>query len=608
MAWPSADWGLLHPLVDAGRLPTLQALIERGTLTTLVSAAPLTREALLTTLATGMRADRHGVLAPLQVRADGGGVEGVGRRSWRAPAFWDVLQADGIPSACVNWPATAPADGASGVCVDDSFAAATGIDFSCWAMPPRSVSPQALAAELIGLRVHPADDLRDYVRLFVRDLEGAGKPALAQLRTMLARCVTAQAAALHVAETRPWRALCVCYDFVHTARAAFGHAAAGDALGDVVAQAAVLLDMMLGRLVALAGDGATVAVVSPNGLSVLPGGELRPFPRGMMVVAGPGIAADAVLAGARLEDVAPTLAARFGIALRGDGRVQDALAPAGGDFRTVGMAPAEQDTWDPAAALLAEGYRDALSPAQMTAIDDAECLRTFHLGIALMARDDLAQAAQVLEAVRARRPTDTLVLRRLARCRARMGEYAACRALGEALVAADPYAPWGHLVLATWAALGEEGADPEPYLVSARELGAGMSRVLIRLGGLELVLGRGANAAADFEAACGLDAHAAEAAYGAGVARMRMGDVPAAERWLRRAIALEHHQPLAHAQLGSVLRAQGRFREAVLALETAAAQSGGSSDIAALLEQARLAQGHEAAAAAAGRYAAEIQR
>src|SRR4051812_25935943 len=103
IGWGSAAWPSLHSRIDQGLLPNLQHLIERGTSATLVGARPLMREPLYASVATGMLADRHGVLGPSQIRADGGGVEAITRRSWLVPPFWEVLAAQGLRTACINW-------------------------------------------------------------------------------------------------------------------------------------------------------------------------------------------------------------------------------------------------------------------------------------------------------------------------------------------------------------------------------------------------------------------------------------------------------------------------------------------------------------------------
>lgn len=573
-------------------MPALQRLIDRGTMATVASAEPLTRETLLTTLATGLLPDRHGVLGPLQIRADGGGVEATGRRSWQAAAFWEVLEAAGIRTACIDWPATAPAIRWPGIHVDDRFTIPSGTGFDTWNVPPGCVSPPGLEADLADLRLHPADPLGPEVMAFVPGAPGAD-PAmaarLAQVGAMVARAGTTHAAAAHIAATPDWDVLCVAYDLLHLAKLAFMAEPAGGLFDGVIGQACALLDMMLGRLVALAGEGATVMVVSPNGLSPAAGNTASARPRGMMVVAGPGIAADALLPGARLVDIAPTLLARYGLSLACDGAVLTPLtihAPAPRPAPELPGIPAGDEP-DPALALIALGYVDTVSVAQQRAMADAEAARLLTLGIALTARGQHRAAAAALEAASAHSPDNIGILRRLARCRVLLGEYAACLALGRRLLAIDTFSPWGHLILASWAALGAAPADPEPYLVSARALGGDQPEVLVRIGGLEL-LRHGYDAAAeDFTSALAIDPDLGEAAYGLGVANLGRGDPLAAELWMRRAIAIEHNQPLAHWQLGAILAGQNRLREAALSLETALAQNPGEAEIVAALDSLR---------------------
>ena len=42
IGWQAADWKLLHPLLDAGAMPNLQALIARGVMGTLAATSTAT--------------------------------------------------------------------------------------------------------------------------------------------------------------------------------------------------------------------------------------------------------------------------------------------------------------------------------------------------------------------------------------------------------------------------------------------------------------------------------------------------------------------------------------------------------------------------------------
>ena len=66
IGWDGADWGLLTPLLDRGMMPALDALIDRGTMARLSGLAPSLSPLLWTSIATGKRADKHGILSAIE--------------------------------------------------------------------------------------------------------------------------------------------------------------------------------------------------------------------------------------------------------------------------------------------------------------------------------------------------------------------------------------------------------------------------------------------------------------------------------------------------------------------------------------------------------------
>src|SRR5262245_45910800 len=105
-AWDGADWDVITPLLDAGRLPQLERLIDGGVMGQLASGGPLLSPLVPTTLATGVRADRHGILTDTEPDPRTGGLRSVGPRSRRAPALWNRLDRRGLDAHVVGWPAT----------------------------------------------------------------------------------------------------------------------------------------------------------------------------------------------------------------------------------------------------------------------------------------------------------------------------------------------------------------------------------------------------------------------------------------------------------------------------------------------------------------------
>src|SRR5438552_392008 len=91
VGWGAADWKLITPLLEAGQLPALEGLLNRGVMGDLAGPAPAIPALLWTSLATGTRADRHGVLGPVEPDPITGGLRPTVGTSRRVKAVWNVL-------------------------------------------------------------------------------------------------------------------------------------------------------------------------------------------------------------------------------------------------------------------------------------------------------------------------------------------------------------------------------------------------------------------------------------------------------------------------------------------------------------------------------------
>ena len=570
VGWPGAEWRRAAALIEAGALPHLAQVAASGcVLPHLVTPPPSHHAALWTTLATGVLADRHGVLTDQECRPDGGGVQDAGQRSWQAPAFWEVMEQAGLRTMCVGWPATAPGARWPGCHVDERFGRATGSSFETWAMPPDVLAPAALRDTLRGLRIHPADGLRSQVLGLLPesatiDPRFDQRPLL--LEAALAQIGTMHAAATYLAEG-DWDVLCTCYDLLRL----IGSGAATDS-GELAesnarlrTRAYALQDMMLGRLVELAGPETTVMVVSAGT------GTDMPQP-GFLVASGAEIPAGVPLAAA-LTDVAPTILARFGLAAEMEGTAILALSS-----RRQTPAPQRAVPFGktlPFTPVLADFSTDTLGQDQLAALRQQEVDALFALAEVQIARGDMRQAARTLERLRQLDPKHLAALQRLVECRGLLGDAAACLKLAHALLDLEPDRPWGHVAMAAWCVLMKEPAAAKPHLDRALLCDTADLQVLLRVGGLHLLRTSPHEAVSVFEAATKLNQDRPEAFYGLGVAWSAAGNLPAARQALLQAIALQPLQPLAHLQHAAVLAAQGQWRASVAAAETALQQRPG---------------------------------
>jgi tetratricopeptide (TPR) repeat protein len=589
IAWTAADWAEVHPALDRGELPHLQKLVDTGTSGMLTSLPPLSVPIVAASIATGRHPEHHSVLAEVEPRADGGGVRPVGQRSWRAPAFWEALAAAGLRTAVLNWPATAPADRWPGLVVDEDFAQPMGRDFTDWPLPPHCVSPASWRAVMADLRVHPCEigtaELGQLLPRFA-EVNPRRDPRPGQLAAALARAASVHAATTHVAEAAEWDLLLVRYTLLgDLATILAGIPAGADATLYTGARPAAyrLLDVMLSRLVELAGPDAACLIVASGGwLSAGPKATRDraaeagvAVDRGFLVAAGPGLRADAMLHRASALDICPSVLAYFGLASPSDGRVLDPLFTAGPPpcqpAPTV-PRPAPAAGPDPAAHLLALGYPDAPSEAQRRAMAVAALDALRNLADSHIVLREWAKARDALERLLRIVPRDYVCNLNMGRVLLTLGDAAAARPHAETALVARPDLPWGDLLMGAVLATTGATAEAEPHLRRARELGAKTPTVQLRLGWVAVMLRRWADAEAAFRAVLAAEERIAEAHAGLGLALHAQERGEQAEAALRRSIGLVYDNPIAHFHLSQVLAQRGAHAEAAEAARTALAQ------------------------------------
>ncbi|MDH4037649.1 MAG: alkaline phosphatase family protein [Candidatus Krumholzibacteria bacterium] len=112
------EWGLMKPLIDAGRMPAIAGLMQRGTYGYLESMVPTYSPAIWTSIATGKNPDKHGI--PHFVYRVGPGADDY--RSYtsghrKTKAFWNILSEYGKTVDVIGWWMTYPAEAVNGVIV-----------------------------------------------------------------------------------------------------------------------------------------------------------------------------------------------------------------------------------------------------------------------------------------------------------------------------------------------------------------------------------------------------------------------------------------------------------------------------------------------------------
>src|SRR5579863_6719115 len=153
VGWDAADWKVINPLMDAGKMPNVQRLIENGCMAHLATLHPPLSPMLWTSIATGKRPFKHGIHGFSEPAPDGRSVQPVSNLSRTCKAVWNIFNQNHLRSVVVGWWPSHPAEPLNGVMVSDHFHRAPGpirgkpgTLIEKWPPPPGSVHPPDLLA------------------------------------------------------------------------------------------------------------------------------------------------------------------------------------------------------------------------------------------------------------------------------------------------------------------------------------------------------------------------------------------------------------------------------------------------------------------------------
>jgi predicted AlkP superfamily phosphohydrolase/phosphomutase/tetratricopeptide (TPR) repeat protein len=346
VGWDAADWKVINPLLARGEMPHLARLMSEGVHGNIATIYPALSPMLWTSIATGKRPGKHGILGFSEPAEDGMRVRPVSNLGRKTKAFWNILNQHGKRSIVVGWWPSHPAEPISGAMVSNHF------PFQPWDDPqmplaPGTVWPAEHAAEMAELRVHPMEISPEILRLFVPDWQKVDQDqdkSLHDLAGIIAETMSIHASATHLMEHEPWDVAAIYYSGIDHFSHRFMRYHAGKApergTSDAAWFAGVVLnayryhDLMLGRLRALAGPDCAVMLLSDHGFhsdallpdyvpaeAAGPAVEHRHF--GIFCLKAPGVKRGERLYGANVLDIAPTVLHLFNLptGLDMDGRV-----------------------------------------------------------------------------------------------------------------------------------------------------------------------------------------------------------------------------------------------------------------------------------------------
>jgi tetratricopeptide (TPR) repeat protein len=622
LGWDAADWKIIQPLLEAGLMPNLERLVSAGVMGKLLSLQPMLSPMLWNSIATGKRADKHGVHGFIEPDPLGG-VRPVTSTSRRCKAIWNILTQSRLRTHVLGWFASHPAEPINGVCVTNQFGLARDIaPGQPWPLPPETIYPARLIEPLAQLRVHPSTLSVQDMRPFVPQAETIDQNKDRRLwiaAVLLAECVNMHAAATWVMENEPWDFMAVCdtsidhfcHQFMHYHPPRMEHVPEQDfsLYKDVVNGCYRFHDMLLGRLLELAGEETTVLLCSDHGYY---SDNLRPLltpqeaagpavwhrPFGIFALKGPHVREDEWIFGPpTLLDIAPTVLTLFGLPLGADmdGKplleaftcpVEIATIPSWEMVEgECGMHPLDRYQ-DPAASrallqqFVALGYIEKPDADAEKAVESAEREGRYNLAQALLDARRPAEALPLLEELHAAEPARMLLSLTLANCYLALGRLADSRHIVEA-VAQDKDAgtaafgqqqarlvPQIDLLIGMICFQEEKTEEALAHLKKVEALQQNIRHLQQELGRAYLKLREWKEAESAFDRELKIDDDNPASHHGLAVALLNQRRNEEAAEHCLRAIALAHHMPLAHYHLGLALTRLGQDERAILALET----------------------------------------
>ena len=588
VGWDAADWSILHPLIDAGEMPTLGRIVESGASGKLLGTQPLVPVAQWTTIATGKRPWQHRVCHPIERITGANQAVPVTAARRCSQALWEMLTQAGKRSLVVGWPATHGERTDNTVIVSDRYAEPTaGPGVKPWPpAAPGTYWPEEVGVQLDGWRMSPADVRADIISLCVPEWKKINQKRdrrLGQLRVFLATDLSHMAAMMTLLSGGQWDFAAIRFPALgaisqlfltyRLPRPAWVPEAEFELYQNVIRGAGRMLDQLLSHLVQATGKDASVLVVSAHGVArhaVPPakvgadGDEAWKSPHGIFAACGPGWAGDSLVVGATALDVAPTVLAWFGLPIGDDmeGRVLlEGFVKAPEVTRVASWEPAQAGVSPPAAD--DPGLTDNLKAAAILQRETDWNLAQSYLDAARC-----EEALPVLEGLFRGFPERLELGHALFQCQLTLGSLPEAAETLEVVLEGLPTGIWSILSRAELYVAKGDFRGARALVSEAWEFHPTQPDALRRLGLLLLRL-RDWNALADLaKQALKLDDNDPLAWLGLAEAQLRKQLAAEAEEAALRAIGLNYYLSQAHFVLARALIAQGKWQHARETMQT----------------------------------------
>ena len=619
IGWDAADWNVINPLIEKGFMPTLEKFINQGVMGKISTLDPPLSPMLWTSIGTGKTAEKHGILGFTEPNSTTQSIRPVSVTSRKVKALWNILTHEKYKTHLVGWWPSHPAEPINGIVVSDMFTKMDKSEEGCpFKYQEDCIHPKELEDLFVNLRVHPSEIASNHITPFIPNAEKVDQEKHQWIQTisiLLSQCATNHNAATWILENKEWDFLGVYFDtidhFCHAFMKYHPPKMDGieqeefDFVNDVVNSAYRYHDMMLERYLKLAGDDATIIIVSDHGFH---SGSLRPktLPKdpaspafehsqyGIIAMKGPGILKDELIYGASVLDITPTILTLFGLPVGKDmdGKVLvnafdenvipefiDSWEDLEGDF---GMHPPEMrdNPWssqDAMNQLVELGYVEAPSEDNKVTLKRVVDESNYYLALTYSFKKQYSDALPLLEKLVVDNPDTVRFLMRLASCYQSLGNNIGCRKVIEKLRTLDsktiPHLDFleGSLLLSENKVRNalEKFKSAEKAVPHFPNLHLQIANTYFKIKKLDLALGA-------YNKAFEIDPDNPTVHHGIGVCYLRLDRYEEAIDELLTAVGFIHLFPAAHYHLGEALLKNGNYEMAEQAFLVSLAQSPGN--------------------------------
>jgi len=331
IGWDAADWKVIHPLIDAGKMPTLESIVNNGVIGNMSTMYPQLSPMLWTTIATGKRPFKHGIYGFVEPDPNTNKIRPITNLFRKTKAIWNILSQNEKKSIIVGWWPSHPAEPINGVMVSNCYQKIIGSIEKPWPIKSETVHPKRIIKNLMRLRCHPQQLDAGYILPFVpklSEIDQSKDRRIEILAKIIAENISILEAALAIMHHEPWDFSAIFFDGIdhfchgfmkyHPPKMNSILEKDFEQYKNVVNAGYILHDIFLKRILQETSPETTVIIVSDHGFhsdhlrsSNFPdepaGPAFQHRPHGIIVMKGPNIKNDETIYGSTLPDICPTI-------------------------------------------------------------------------------------------------------------------------------------------------------------------------------------------------------------------------------------------------------------------------------------------------------------